>query len=128
MSEITEKSIIRVEKDDERPLVVTTGTESAHDVYSVMANELRRNALAVIANEPTGMDVSRLVEEVADRIEAAKTEAASDEVVQEVRQSLHHIHMPKMVSAGLVEYDDESRTVKATSEIRTLEGASEVRI
>jgi len=87
-----------------------------------MANELRRNALAVIANEPTGMDVSRLVEEVADRIEAAKTEAASDEVVQEVRQSLHHIHMPKMVSAGLVEYDDESRTVKATSEIRTLEG------
>ena len=128
MSEIIEESIIRVEKEDERPLAVKTGTESADNVYSVMANELRRNALAVIANEPAAMDVSRLVEQVADRIEASKSEAASDKALQRVRRSLHHTHLPKMVSAGLVEYDDTRRTVEATSEIRTLEATSEMRI
>jgi|GEM_PF-2045164 hypothetical protein len=119
MSEITGEASVRVEVPGDRPLVVNMGTESVDDVYSVMANEHRRHALAVIAREPEAMNVSRLVEQVADRLKPEPTEAASDRSLRELRVSLHHQHLPKMVSAGLVEYDAENRTVKPTSAIVT---------
>lgn len=117
MSETMGKASIRVEVADDRPLVVNTGAESADEVYNVMSSEHRRHALAVIASEPAAMNVSRLVEQLADRLKPEHTKAASDEALRRLRVSLHHRHLPKMVSAGLVEYDAESRTVKATPAI-----------
>lgn len=119
MSDITGETSIRVEVADDRPLVVNTGTESVDDVYGVMANEDRRHALDVIAREPGSMNVSRLVEQVADRLRPDGTEAASDRSLRKLRVSLHHRHLPKMVSAGLIEYDAENRTVEATPAIVT---------
>lgn len=117
MSEITGEASVRVEVAGDSPLVVTMGSKSVDDVYSVVANEHRRHALAVIAREPEAMNVSRLVEQVADRLRPEHAESASDRALRELRVSLHHRHLPKMVSAGLVEYDAESRTVKSTPAI-----------
>lgn len=109
MSELTSKTQtrVRVEGTDLRVTHVET---SLDDVLSVLADERRRQSLVVICECSDPMDVSMLAERVADRL-------ASDATVDRLRASLYHRHLPKIESAGLVEYDPENRLVEATDAI-----------
>lgn len=110
MSELTWETQIRV--GDDQPAVVDAGT--APDVFDAMANERRRQVVAVLAGESTATDLSTLVDRVANRLPSDRTDPTSRPALRQLRVSLHHQHLPKLAAAGLVEYDAEAETVEST--------------
>ncbi len=108
MSDLTGEAQIRMGVAGGNPLVVDAGA-APDDVFSVMADERRRQVLAVLADESTAMDVSTVVERVADRLPSDESKPPS-----RLRVTMRHRHLPEMDSAGLIEYDSESRTIEAT--------------
>jgi DNA-binding transcriptional ArsR family regulator len=66
-------------------------------VFRAMAHPLRREALALLARRD---DVADVVE-LADRL-GHLSEGKTDE---QLRVALHHVHLPLLRDAGLVEYD-----------------------
>jgi len=80
----------------------TTGTD---DLFDILANANRRFVLAHLSQRETPPSLGPL---------AAALAADSDDLSHEdARIALHHVHLPKLEEAGLVEYDD---TVELTDE------------
>lgn len=112
MSELMREARIRVGEGD-HPLVIDAGT-APDAVFSAMADERRRHVLAVISGESDAMDVSTVVERVAERMMSDDSESPSELATRRLSISLYHRHLPKMASAGLIEYDTENQTIEAT--------------
>ena len=78
----------------------TDGTSIAEpdDLFDTLANADRRFVLAHLSQRETGPTLGSL---------AAALAAKSDELPdKEARIALHHVHLPKLEAAGLLEYDD----------------------
>lgn len=90
-----------------RYLLETEG-ENWDDVVASVVDERRSTVLAVLDARDEPMDRSELAREVAVR---EGDGAASAEAVDSLHTELHHVHLPKLSAAGLVEYDAESGTV-----------------
>ena len=56
------------------------------------------------------------VRELAD--ELAARDGGADGASDEIRLSLHHVHLPKLVDANLIRYDEDARTVSLTEYAR----------
>lgn len=80
---------------------------SASERYHVLAEERRRIVCNVLAEEEAPISVRRLAADVADRENDQSTTTRSVEI------SLHHVHLPKLASAGIVDYDADVRRVEA---------------
>lgn len=72
-------------------------------IFRVLARQRRRDALYVLYRHPGSLAVAELADEVAS-VEGTDPER--------VRTSLHHVHLPKLVDAGVAEYDAETGTVR----------------
>ena len=48
----------------------------------------------------------------------APLQEVSGETMARIRTELHHLHVPKLVAAGLVEYDDERELVEPTADFQ----------
>ncbi|WP_226022889.1 DUF7344 domain-containing protein [Halomicrobium salinisoli] len=78
--------------------IVETDVEGWDDVVAGLADQRRRDALVVLESEG---ELSR------DRL--AEVLAARDP--DELALQLHHVHLPKLDDAGLVDYDPDAGTV-----------------
>ncbi len=87
--------------------IVETNADGWSAVLDCLADDRRRVVLAVLAVHDGPMDRRALAREVAARDPDADGSAA----VRDVLGSLHHVHLPKLVDAGLVECDDIAETV-----------------
>jgi len=88
-----------------------TGQLTDSERHELLANERRRNVLAVLDRETTPVTL----ETVAGQVAGHETAPAMPDVdtVRSVRISLHHVHLPKMTSLGVVEYDRATRRIEA---------------
>lgn len=95
--------------DDEvfADLVETEG-EEWDDVISCLANERRRQLLAVLGERERALDRGEVAVEVA-ALEAGGE--PSESVVRDVERDLSHVHLPKLDEVGLVDYDRDAATV-----------------
>lgn len=71
--------------------------------HRLLEVDRRRHALFVLADHVGPIDLDELATAVAER--EAGVDADEAEVVASVATTLHHIHLPKMAEAGVVEYD-----------------------
>ncbi len=83
---------------DTAPLVETDR------VYRLLADEQRRAVLAVLLERDGEMTLEDLRSRLADRV--------GDERHAGIR--LHHVHLPKLAAAGLIEYDSDHLVVTPT--------------
>lgn len=90
---------------DEGTTADACGGDSTDAVFAALADERRRVALSVL-KDAGRLELSDLAQRIAER--DGKT---SDEEVQRVRTGLHHVHVSKLVGAGLVAYDEEEPVV-----------------
>lgn len=76
--------------------------------FRVLADFRRRHVLDVLedADEPCGLDG------LATAIEAREVRTAD---ADDVRITLHHVHLPMLDDAGLVEYDPATGTVESAT-------------
>ncbi|AEH38582.1 DUF7344 domain-containing protein [Halopiger xanaduensis] len=77
------------------------------DAFTLLANERRRLLLAVMTSYGEAITLPDAAEEVAVRETGRAVTELSGEQVANVYLSLYHDHLPRLVDAGLLEYDQE---------------------
>lgn len=90
--------------------VVETEANGWDDVLASLASERRQIALSELEDR----DVPMARADLACEIAACETDEGADpdsETVADLLASLHHVHLPKLDDAGLVEYDTADGTV-----------------
>ena len=91
------------------------GTESLTDseYHRLMAVKRRRTALTALAELNFPVDLEDLAAAVDKR---EMNGAAPDETtIDQITTELHHIHLPKMDSLGVIDYDQDANRVIAWS-------------
>lgn len=81
--------------------------QSLDDEVDLLANQRRRYVLACLADTTQPLVLTSLAEDVAIyENESPRTEISNEEV-RTIRTSLYHSHIPKLVDAGVVKYNQE---------------------
>lgn len=79
---------------------------SVDTVFDVLAHQRRRYVLAFLADDDRSIAVADLAEDIAVRENDGMLAEIPKETIQSISTSLHHRHLPKLVDAGFIEYDD----------------------
>lgn len=82
-------------------------SEAVDEAFELLADERRRLLLQVMRTYSEELTLPDAAEEVAVRENGCKVTELSAERVANVYISLYHDHMPRLVDAGLLEYDQE---------------------
>ena len=81
--------------------------DTIDDAFGLLANERRRLFLQVMRTYGESLTLPDAAEEVAVRETGRQMPNISAELVREVYLSLYHDHLPRLVDAGLLEYDQQ---------------------
>ncbi|HZD42558.1 MAG TPA: hypothetical protein VE134_00730 [Methanomicrobiales archaeon] len=79
-------------------------------VYSILADSERRAIVRNLAANGASGTISDLIQWVPEQRDAVTNE---DEQALHIR--LHHLHLPKMAEAGIIEYDHDDGRVSLTT-------------
>lgn len=79
-------------------------------VFKVLSHSFRRAALECLREHRT-IPLDDLAEAVAARVYQQPREELEEENVERVFRSLYHTHVPKLVSARMVDFDQSEATV-----------------
>lgn len=90
---------------------------STDDVLDVLAKERRREVLSYLIECTDPVTVDALVAHV----ESAGQAGIGNENENRLAVRFHHVDLPKMAAAGLVEYDREENVVEATAACESIE-------
>uniref|UniRef100_UPI003D99F217 DUF7344 domain-containing protein n=1 Tax=Halomicrococcus sp. NG-SE-24 TaxID=3436928 RepID=UPI003D99F217 len=86
-------------------------------VLSLCRNQHRRIVLALLTEEQRSLPLNDLTKTILTYNHQTTITEASEDVITEVRRSLHHVHLPKLASAGLINYDPERQLVEPTEQL-----------
>ena len=100
------QTVPKLATEYERPDHVTE-----RDWYRLLSAERRRELLDVFDGRSGPLALDSLAAEIATRDD--ELDAADDAVLTRVASSLHHVHLPKLHDAGVVEYDPDSRRIES---------------
>jgi hypothetical protein len=78
---------------------------SLDSIFEILVAERRRNALYVLYRHAGPVSLADLADEVA---------SLEGEPIERVATSLYHTHLPRLVEAGVAEYDAEEDLVRLT--------------
>lgn len=105
---LVERTDHPVYRDERFDRILESPDEAWNDVIECLADEERRQVLSIVAAE--SQSTSR--DELADELDArASDRNPSTLATRESLASLHHVHLPKLAAADLVEYDAKDGTV-----------------
>lgn len=79
--------------------------------YDLLSAERRRTVCRVLGDGGTPISVEELATEVAAREETTRESGEKNDV----KIALHHIHLPKLATAGVIDYDYETRQIERSS-------------
>lgn len=79
---------------------------SLNATLEILAHHHRREILCILTNAP---DHTATVDELINR-EAERTDERPGH--DEIEVAIHHVHLPKMADAGVVEYDARSQELR----------------
>ena len=77
--------------------------------------------LALLAAEQRSLTLNDLTQTVLEYNHQASLTEVSEDVLTEIRLSLHHIHLPKLASDGLITYDPDRKLVDPTEQFEQVE-------
>lgn len=87
-------------------------SDRVDDLFSVLASARRRDVLDYLNASDADADLDELVGEVLRRDDELR--AVSDEDRQRTYLRLYHGDIPKMVDAGFVTFDEETKAISLT--------------
>lgn len=97
------------------------GGVSADSLFEALANPRRRFLIEYLLRRDEPVSVDALIE----RLAAWETDTPIDELSSADRTpasvSLRHTHLPNLTDAGIVAYDDESRTLAPGPSVEVVE-------
>lgn len=90
-------------------------------VLDLCRDKHRRITLAVLADQQQSLSLTDLTKAIVKHNHDTPLTEVSDETVTRIRITLYHIHIPKLVEAGLVEYDSQRQLVEPTMQFDQIE-------
>ncbi|KAB1185508.1 hypothetical protein GJR98_15750 [Haloferax sp. MBLA0077] len=90
-------------------------------VLGLCQHQYRRIVLAVLTEEQRSLTLDDLAETVHKYNHQATSTEAPEDVITKVRLSLHHIHLPKLASGGVINYDPERQFVEPTEQLEQVQ-------
>ena len=94
---------------------------SRESMFDLLSNRRRRILLTCLNEHGPTIALPDLAEEVAVREFDSRVTEIPEERVLHVYTSLYHVHVPKLVDAGVVEYEQERDLVRVTENARLVE-------
>lgn len=101
-------------------------------IFEVLSDQRRRHVLTCLLDHGQAIALSELAADVAGRetgpgrnevpphASESRMEVSEDRV-QRLTASLYHVHIPKLVAAGVVDYDPDRDVVRPTESARQIE-------
>lgn len=80
-------------------------------IFSLLSDERRRHVVAALADRTTEITLDELVSTITSRNLAGSEATDPAATKKRIKIALHHVHLPKLDDAGVVEYDPDARTV-----------------
>jgi hypothetical protein len=90
-------------------------------ILDVCRHQHRRIVLALLAAEQRSLTLNDLTKTVLEYNHQASPTTVSADVLTEIRLSLHHVHLPKLASEGLVTFDPDRQLVDPTKQFEQVE-------
>ena len=95
------------------------GTQVDFDtLLELCGNEHRRIVIGTLLDERRALTMRDLSEAIVEYNHHVPLREVSGETMTQLRIELHHLHVPKLVAAGLVEYDDDRELVEPTADLQ----------
>lgn len=88
-------------------------------LFEVLSNQRRRLILETLSKHRSELSVDSLVERVVDA--ELNGHVNRDELRSQVEVSFHHVHLPKLEQAGLIDHDPSMDRVANTEAITRVE-------
>ena len=99
-----------------------SGTTSAFDsVFDACQHQHRRIVLGLLTAEQRSLTLNDLTQTVLKYNHQASPTEVSEDVLTEIRVSLHHVHLPKLASNELVTYDPDQHLVEPTEQFEQVQ-------
>ena len=94
---------------------------SFDSVLDLCRHQHRRIVLAVLTAERRPLTLNDLTKTVITCNHQTPITEASEDAIAKVRLSLYHRHLPKLASAGLIEFDPEKQLVEPTKQLEQMQ-------
>ena len=88
---------------------------SVDELFDVLRKSRRRAVLSILAGRQSPTNVQDLAHTIAVRENDVAPASLSESTIREVHVTLHHVHLPKLDEASLIDYDREEQTVETTN-------------
>lgn len=88
-----------------------TDEQTVTTLFEVLRDPRRRQVVDVLEDRTTQVSLDDLASRLATCERWIDGDGTSDSAVEDVALSLHHVHLPRLATAGIVEYDAESNVV-----------------
>jgi hypothetical protein len=85
-------------------------------VLDLCQHQHRRIVLGTLTGEQRSLSLDDLTEVVLKYNHQTPLAEASEDVITEIRLSLYHLHLPKLTTEGLINYDSERQLVDPTEQ------------
>jgi hypothetical protein len=92
-------------------------TVPADDLFDLLSDEYRRDALRCLLR----LDGPISVDELVDRVTAERDDAGSVASEMRITTLFHHAHLPKMDDLDVIEYDPGRRKIEPTALLTEIE-------
>ncbi|MFC6717877.1 DUF7344 domain-containing protein [Halovalidus salilacus] len=86
-------------------------------VLNLCQHQHRRIVLGILAEEQRSLTLNDLTKAILKYNHQTPITEASKDVLAEIRLSLYHVHLPKLVSEGLINFDPERQLVEPTEQL-----------
>ncbi|WP_224449311.1 DUF7344 domain-containing protein [Haloprofundus salilacus] len=90
-------------------------------VLDLCQNQHRRIVLGTLAEEQRSLTLNDLTKIILKYNHHMPITEASGDVLTEIRLSLYHVHLPKLASEGLINYDPEKELVEPTEKLNQVQ-------
>lgn len=92
----------------------STNAPSLDTIHSVLKNRRRRFVVDVLHGRENPIELRLLARAIAMRMPSEDDEETSSDELDRVATTLHHIDLPRLDQADVVNYDPEERVVEPT--------------
>lgn len=89
--------------------------------FALLSNERRRHVLCLLAQRDEELPLQTVATEIIARLEGIDRKDIDEGTYRSVYVSLYQNHVPRLADAGVVQYDEDDRTVRIAHNRRTWE-------
>ncbi|MHC3439963.1 DUF7344 domain-containing protein [Natrialbaceae archaeon A-gly3] len=100
---------------------MTEDSISFDTVLDLCQHQHRRIVLSILATEQRSLTLNDLTNTVLKYNHQTPITEVSEDVLAEIRLSLCHVHLPKLASAGLIDYDLDREFVELTEQFEQVQ-------